>query len=351
MRVRLANSGRGFSVAPGQPLLDAALAAGLNLPHGCRGGNCGACRARVLAGDVHYPNGVPLGVSAAEAAQGYVLLCQARALGDLHLESIELTTPQQATVKRLPCRIARLVALADDILGVHLKLPSAEAFDFEPGQYLDILLPDGCRRSFSIASAPHDGGPLELHVRRVHGGNFSDRLFGGPRGEPSLRCGSLLRMEGPFGSFRYREASAPMLLVAGGTGIAPLLSMVRHVLHQGLKRDMTLFWGMRSANELYADALLRRWAEESVELHYRAVLSQPDGEWRGERGLVHESVLRNVPHLASHEVYAAGPPAMIEAVRCEFARHGADPARLHTDPFHPAVDAAARQPTTADTNS
>lgn len=350
MRVSIANSGRSFSVAPGQPVLDAALAAGLNLPHGCRGGNCGACRARVLRGTVHYPNGEPLGLSAAEAAQDYVLLCQARATADLHLESVELTMPEQSVVKRLPCRIERLVPLTDTVMGVHLRLPSAEPFHFEPGQYVDLLLADGRRRSYSIASPPHDARPLELHVRRVAGGHFSEQLFGGPAGGPALQSGALLKMEGPFGSFRYRHTAAPMLLVGGGTGLAPLLSMVRHVLHHGLQRDMTLYWGMRRESDLYAHALLTQWAQGSA-LRYQPVLSQPGGEWRGERGMVHEAVMRTIPDLAAYETYAAGPPAMIAALRAGFAQRCTEATRLYVDSFDHAADPPARQRTTADTSS
>ena len=170
-------------MAPDQPVLDAALIAGLNLPHSCKGGNCGACRARLLQGDVWYPQGPPLGLSESEVAEGLILLCQARARSDLAIETFEVSTADQAQIKRLPCRIERVERWAHDVLAVFLRLPAAERFDFEPGQYIDVMLSEGRRRSFSIASPPHDSRLLELHVRRVPGGEFTEPLFAeGTRG-------------------------------------------------------------------------------------------------------------------------------------------------------------------------
>ena len=243
MLVRLANSGGSFEAAGDQPLLDAARHAALNLPYSCKGGNCGACKARLLRGEIDYPGGAPLGLSAAEIEEGMILLCQARARTDLTLETFAIHTAGGGAPKRLPCRMERAVALSSDVIGLFLRLPVAEDFSFAPGQYIDILLPGGRRRSFSIASPPHDARPLELHVRRVAGGEFTDRLF---RGDMQS---SLLNIEGPLGRFVYRPHAAkapPMLLIGGGTGIAPLLSILRHVIENGIERDLRLFWGVRS---------------------------------------------------------------------------------------------------------
>jgi CDP-4-dehydro-6-deoxyglucose reductase len=226
VRIRLARSDITFSAAPDESLLDAALGASLNLPHSCKGGNCGSCRARLLQGEICYPNGSPLGLSEAEAADGFVLLCQCHARSDLTIETLAISTPDQIRIKRLPARIERAELLSHDVMGLYLRLPAAEAFSFEAGQYLDVMLPGGRRRSFSIASPPHDSRLLELHVRRVAGGEFSERLID----EPTRS--SLLTIEGPLGQFVYRESrdAAPMLLVGGGTGLAPLLSILRHVI-------------------------------------------------------------------------------------------------------------------------
>jgi CDP-4-dehydro-6-deoxyglucose reductase len=350
MRVSLAKSGGSFSVAAGQPVLDAALQAGLNVPHGCRGGNCGACRARLLSGNVTYPNGLPLGLSAAEIDAGLILLCQARALGDLSIESFEMSTPDRITLKRLPARIACTQRWSHDVLGVFLRLPAAESFDFEPGQYLDVLLRDGRRRSFSIASPPHDARPLELHVRRVVGGEWTEPLFADPGRN------TLLAIEGPLGRFVYHaDSRAPMLLVGGGTGLAPLKSILRHVIENHLDREMILYWGVRSEADLYAHRELEELARQAPGFCYRAVLSEPDAGWCGRRGWVHEAVAREIVaergSLAGHDVYASGPPAMIAAVLDEFPRRGADPQRLFFDSFDYAPDTRERQRTIAASKS
>jgi len=346
MRVSLSKSNISFSAAPDQSLLDAALGASLNLPHSCKSGNCGSCRARLLQGEVHYPNGPPLGLSDAETADGFVLMCQARARGDLCIEIHQVTTPEQALIKRLPARIERTSSLSHDVKGVYLRLPAAESFRFEAGQYLDIMLSGGRRRSFSIASPPHCPGLLELHVRRAAGGEFSARLF------DKDPLNALLTIEGPLGQFVYRPSAAPMLLVGGGTGIAPLLSILRHVIENGTERDMTLYWGVRSERDLYAHAALEELAARPpARLRYVPVLSEPSPEWPGSRGFVHEAVLKDIDALDAYDVYAAGPPAMIAAVRKEFGRRGVSADRLFFDSFDYAPDTLDRQRTSAATKS
>jgi CDP-4-dehydro-6-deoxyglucose reductase len=358
LRIRLAKSNVSFTVMPDQSLLDAALGASLNLPHSCKGGNCGSCRARLLQGEVYYPNGAPLGLSDAEVADGFVLLCQARARSDLSIETVEITTAGQARVKRLPARIERAVPLSHDVMALYLKLPAAEAFEFEAGQYVDILLTGGRRRSFSIASPPHESQVLELHVRRVAGGEFSAPLF-----DEDTRS-SHLTLEGPFGQFAYRPSVAPMLLVGGGTGLAPLLSILRHVIRNGIERDMTLYWGVRSERDLYAEDALEELMRRAVRppvgslmgarpahFDYVPVLSEPSPTWSGSRGRVHEAVLRDVVDLKKYDIYAAGPPAMIEILRQEFGARGVAADRLYFDSFDYAPDSALRHRTSADTRS
>src|ERR1700730_13534023 len=351
VRITLAKSNISFSVAPDQSLLDAALAASLNLPHSCKSGNCGSCRARLLQGEIHYPNGPPLGLSDAEVADGLMLLCHARARSDLCIETYSVTTPDQALIKRLPARIERALPLSHDVMGLYVKLPAAETFRFEAGQYIDIMLSGGRRRSFSIASPPHCSRVLELHVRRVAGGEFSERLFDV---DPQS---ALLTIEGPLGQFVYRPGVAPMLLVGGGTGIAPLLSILRHMIDNGIERDMTIYWGVRSERDLYARAALEDLAQRcpaagrSARLRYVPVLSEPSSDWRGHRGFVHDAVLKDVVDLEKYDVYAAGPPAMIAAVRSEFGRRGVAANRLFFDSFDYAPDALDRQRMSAATKS
>jgi CDP-4-dehydro-6-deoxyglucose reductase len=353
VRVRIAQSERSFRVDRDRSVLDGALRAGLNLPHSCRSGNCGSCRARLIEGTIRYPSGPPLALSAAEGADGFVLLCQARADSDLLIEIVEAAAPDEVLVKRLPSRIARTVPLAHDVLAVYLQLPAAERFDFKAGQYIDVLLPRGRRRSFSIASPPHDSRLLELHVRRAAGGEFTEPLFAG------RMAGALLDIEGPLGRFVYRGPgagartgeAAPMLLIGGGTGLAPLMSIMRHVTETGLERDMTLYWGVRTDRDLYAHAALESLAQRTPSFRHVPVLSEPSPEWQGLSGWVHDAALAQVVDLAAHDIYASGPPAMVDAVRRAFTASGVDPARLWFDSFDYAPDTADRHRTTADTRS
>ncbi len=342
--VRIEPHGRTLRLMPGQPILEAALSAGLNLPHSCKSGHCGSCRARLLAGAFHYPNGPPLGITAEEAQRGQILLCQARADSDLTVQARLIASVADVEIKTLPCRIARLRPLAPDVMQLWLRLPAVERLRFHPGQYLDVLLENGRRRSFSIASPPHDSELIELHVRRVNGGGFSERLFGaaaGVGGGAPLAAGSLLRIEGPIGQFSYRQGSDPVLMVAGGTGFAPLKSMLRHVLETGIRRDLHFYWGARHTQDLYEEALALEWARRHPQLKFTAVLSEASAAEAAHHraGWVHEAVLADYPDLARFEVYAAGPPAMIEAMRTHFPRHGLSAERLYFDSFDYAPDA------------
>ena len=345
MKVTILPAGDEFHVDAGASILSAAVAAGFNLPHSCRGGICGACRARVVSGEFHYPNGRPLGISDGEIAEGLALLCQARALSDMRVEIRGVSMAGDARIKRLPCRIERSERWSHDVMGVFLRLPAAEDFQFQAGQYLDILLPGGRRRSFSIASPPAGPQLLELHVRCVPGGEFTAPLF-----ERSADK-KLLSIEGPLGQFVYRESLAPMLLVGGGTGFAPLKSIVEHVVGRGLARRMRLFWGCRTERDLYADAWLRARAQRAPLLSYVPVLSEGSPQWTGARGLVHEEVLRQITDLSAHDIYASGPPAMIEAVRREFGARGASADHIYFDSFDYAPDSVERHRRIALTSS
>ncbi|MGH8138590.1 MAG: FAD-binding oxidoreductase [Steroidobacteraceae bacterium] len=327
--VRIEPHGRLIRVHAGRPVLEGALAAGLNLPHSCKSGHCGSCRARLRTGEIEYPNGQPAGITSQEAQAGNILLCQARALTNLVVEARLIASVAEVDIKTLPCRIARLTPLAPDVMQVLLRLPAVEALRFHPGQYLDVLLDGDRRRSFSIASPPHDSELLELHVRRVPGGGFTGRLFG------EAGAGLLLRIEGPLGQFVYRAGDGPVLMIAGGTGFAPLKSMLRHVLEGGIDRPIHLYWGARQAHDVYEEARVLDWVRHYPRLRFTAVLSEAaQAHARHQQlGWVHEAVLAQYPSLAPFDVYAAGPPALIEAIRATFPRHGARAERLYFDSF------------------
>jgi CDP-4-dehydro-6-deoxyglucose reductase len=339
-RVVLLPSQQELSVEVGETILDAALRAGLNLPHSCKGGHCSSCRARVRAGAVEYPLGRPLGLMEDEHAEGYALLCQAHAASpELTIEVREIRPPDpEIQLKSLPCRIERMHLLAPDVMAVFLRIPAHETFHFVAGQYLDIMLPQNRRRSFSIANAP--GSELiELHVRRVASGEFTQQLFAG------MNDKTLLRIEGPLGQFWFRrESSRPALMIGGGTGYAPLRSMLQHLLALGDRRALHLYWGAQGRTDLYEDAQVREWCARHPNLRYTPVLSdpKPDDAWTGRVGFVHTAALADHADLSRFDVYASGPPAMVEAVRHEFTARGLPPAQLFFDSFDYAPDVLAK---------
>lgn len=340
-RITLLPSQQVLSVEQGETILDAALRAGLNLPHSCKGGHCSSCRARIREGSVNYPLGRPLGLLEEEEREGYALLCQAHASSDdLTIEVREIRPPApEIVVKSLPCRVERLQRLAPDIMAMYLRLPASEYFHFMPGQYLDIMLPQNRRRSFSIASTPGDGQLIELHVRRVSSGEFTQQLFEG------MKEKTLLRIEGPLGQFWFRrESPRPALLIGGGTGYAPLRSMLRSLLEVGDRRPLHLYWGAQARADLYEDEAVRALCSQYPNLRYVPVLSTPlaEDQWQGRTGWVHAAAFEDHPELHRFDVYASGPPAMVEAIRHEFTQRGLPPEQLFFDSFDYAPDALAK---------
>lgn len=345
-QITLVPTGQIFVTEPGEPVLAAALRAGLNLPHSCKGGHCASCRARILTGEFAYPRGRPAGITADEEQGGYALLCQAIALTDLRVETREVRPAPEVEVKSLPCRIERMDRVADDVMALFLRLPAVEEFNYRPGQYLDVMLSGGRRRSFSIAGAPGDGRLIELHVRRASQSGFTGQLF------DSMHSGTLLRIEGPLGQFWFRtESPRPPLFVGGGTGYAPLRAMLRQLVAAGDRRPVTLYWGARGVPDLYEHAWLEDLQRQRPGFSYRPVLSGPPADdaapWTGRSGLVHEAVLADLPELAGFDVYASGPPAMVEAIREAFPRHGLPREQLFFDSFDYAPDTLAKLQGTA----
>ncbi len=335
-RVTIQPSGHEFTVESGETLLDAALRQGFAFPYGCRNGTCGSCQGRVLSGTFDYAYGErPPGLEETAAACGHALFCQAIPGSDMTIEVREINTVNDIQVKILPCRAESLLQAAHDVMVIRLRLPATERLQFLAGQYLDILLKDGRRRAFSIANAPHEDAFIELHIRHVEGGTFTDHVFA------DMKTKAMLRIEGPFGNFVLREESdRPILLIGGGTGFAPLKGMIEHALHIGVQRPIHLFWGVRALRDLYMDELPRRWAAEHPHFHYTPVLSEPlpGDDWAGESGTVVEAVLRQFPDLSGFDAYMAGPPAMCTAARDAFLHHGLTEDHMFSDAFEYAAD-------------
>lgn len=335
-RITIEPTEHSFTAEPGESVLAAALRHGLMIPYSCRGGTCTSCMGKIVEGEIRYPGDtLPDALDEKEAAVGQALMCLAEPVTDLAIEVREVRDTLDIEPRKLPCRVAEMERLCHDVMRLGLKLPDTERLPFLPGQYVDILLRDGRRRSYSLANPPHDDALLQLHVRHVPGGAFSERVFG------DMQEKALLRLEGPLGSFHLREDSdRPILMVAGGTGFAPLQSMLEHAFTSGIRRPIHLYWGVRSHRDLYLDRLPRRWALEQHNFRYTPCLSEPTPEdnWQGRVGLVHNMLLADYPELSGYDIYISGPPGMIEAARRDFAAHGVETDRLFMDSFEYATD-------------
>ena len=309
-RVTIQPSGHEFNVEEGETVLEAALREGFALPYGCRNGACGSCKGRILAGGVDYGDIQEAALPAEDRAEGKALFCQARPLGDLSIEVREIGAAKDIQIKTLPCRVHKIERRGEGVIVLYLKLPMNERLQFLAGQYIDILLKDGKRRSFSLANAPHDDAYLELHVANVSGGVFTEHVFG------KMKEKDILRFEGPLGTFFLREDDdKPIIMLATGTGFAPIKGMIEHALHAGLTRPMVLYWGARSLKDLYMPELPSRWQQEHDHFSFVPVLSKPlpeDG-WAGRTGHVQTAVLQDFEDLSGWQVYACGSPKMVQS--------------------------------------
>ena len=327
--VKVEPSGHSFAVEEGETVLAAALRHKYAFPYGCRNGYCGACKGLLVSGNIDYAKNTP-GLSDDDRAHGLSLLCQAIPKSDLVVQVVLLSSSSEIVVKKYPCRVVKKEQLNHDVVLLKLKLPATERMQFFAGQYLDILLPDGRRRSFSIANPPHDDEFMELHIRHIDGGDFTTYVF------DSMAEKTVLRIEGPLGSFYLREDSErPLIFMAGGTGFAPIKGIIEHALTEKIERPIHLYWGARAHKDLYMDSLARQWADEHSNVSYVPVLSQPDPKdnWSGRIGYVHQAIADDFPDMTGYDVYAGGPPAMVYAGKDVFLAQGLVEEHYYSDAF------------------
>ncbi len=327
-----------FTAKPGETVLEAALRQDVRLPHVCRDGACGACKGAILHGTVDYGVYQEGALSEQEKQAGKALFCCATPLSDLEIEYHENEAMKQVPVKIMQCRVHKMVRVAPDVMMLYLKLPQGGRLQFFAGQYLDILLDDGARRSFSFANAPHDDGLIQLHIRHVPGGRFTTHVF------TQMKEGDELKFEGPLGSFFLREESdKPIIFVAGATGFAPVKSMLDHAFFTGSKRRMLLYWGVRMRKDLYMADLPEQWQREHDNFTFVPVLSEPgpEDEWQGRTGLVHEAILQDFPDLSNFQIYACGSLLMVRTARPSFLAQGLPENACFSDAFTMSTPKAA----------
>lgn len=332
-------SGRSFTADGSETLLAAGIRQGIGLPYGCKDGACGSCKCKKLEGTVVHGTHQSKALSEEEEAQGLILTCCATAQSDVVLESRQVTEAGAFPIKKMPVRVASLARKSDDVMVIQLQLPANDVMQFHAGQYIEFLLRDGSRRSYSMANAPHTleaGAPkVELHIRHMPGGKFTDPVF------TTMKEKDILRAEGPYGSFFLREDSdKPMVLLASGTGFAPIKALIEHMQHQGIQRPATLYWGGRRPSDLYMNDWIEAQLALMPQLRYVPVISNatPEDAWTGRTGFVHQAVLQDHPDLSGYQVYACGAPIVVESAQRDYAAAGLPADEFFADSFTSEAD-------------
>ena len=335
-QVRVMPSGREFTCDSDETILAAALKAGVGLPYGCKNGACGSCKGKLIEGEINYGNYQQRALSDEEKEQGAALFCCAIPQSNLSIEAREIGDSGDYPLKKMPSRVAKLEKLSDDVMLIQLQLPANERLAYRPGQYIEFMLKDGKRRSYSMANAPHLDQPLSLHIRHMPGGLFTDHVFN------NMKEREILRFEGPHGSFFLREDSdKAIILLASGTGFAPIKALMEHLIDLKSTRSVSLYWGGRRPADLYMNALCEQWSQELSHFNYIPVISDALAEdaWNGRTGFVHQAVLQDFPDLSQHQVYACGAPIVIESAQREFsAQCGLPKDEFYADSFTSEAD-------------
>ena len=334
-------SGRSFVAEADEALLAAAIRQGIGLPYGCKDGACGSCKCKKLEGSITQGPHQLKALSLEEAEAGFILTCCATAHSDIVIESRQVTDESAFPIKKMPARVASLAKVSHDVMVVRLQLPAADVFKYHAGQYVEFLLRDGDRRAYSMANAPHtqqDAPQVELHIRHMPGGKFTEHVFG------AMKEKEILRVEGPYGSFFLREDSdKPMVLLASGTGFAPLKALIENMQFKGITRPTVLYWGGRRPADLYMNDWVQTKVSEMPNLTYVPVISDALAEdaWTGRTGFVHKAVLEDFPDLSGHQVYACGAPIVVDSARADYSALGALPEEeFFADAFTTEADKA-----------
>lgn len=328
-KVDVQPSGQVFEVAEDQTLLEAALAEGMMLRHSCREGTCGTCKGKVLAGQVDHADSDLEVLTQAEREEGFALFCRAKACSDLQIHAPEVTELKGISIQKTAARVGSIDRISDDVAIVRLNLPPTMPFNYFPGQYAEVILKDGSRRSYSMATVPGESNQLEWHIRNT-GGTFSRFVY------EDLKEKTLLRLEGPFGTFYLRDTDKPMVFVASGTGFAPIKALLEQLAAQNNTRPVSMYWGGRQLKDLYMHQWVVDFAKNHDWLTYTPVLSEvADGDtWDGATGYVHHQVLADFSDLSGYEVYACGNPLMVDSARKDFTeQRGLDEENFFADAF------------------
>ena len=325
MPVITLSSGRQFESLKGESIHDAATRADIRLPFSCKTGRCSTCKCKVIKGH-SVPLQAEVGLTRNEQTDGWILSCVRSADDDMVLEVDDLSNIDFPVIKTLPCKIDKLQRTAPDVMQVRLRLPPAADFKFIPGQYIELIGPNGIRRSYSIAKDEINNKLLEVHIRKVEGGVMSEYLF------MHAKVNDLLRLNGPLGTFILGEVvDKNLIFLATGTGIAPIIAMLESLKlckPNQRPRSVMLLWGGRVPADLYCDI-----SEIDYDFQYVPVLSRADSSWAGARGYVQRELMAMQPDLSRSVVYACGSEAMIHSAKELLIKNGLPSNRFYSESF------------------
>jgi propane monooxygenase reductase component len=338
---RLEPVGIELEVDEDETILDAAFRQGIMLMHGCKEGQCAACKSFLLDGEVDLDRYSTFALPDFEESEGYTLLCRAHALSDVEIELInydEEIIRSGVPIVTATAEVEAVEALTHDIRRLVLKLP--DPLVFNAGQYMDIAIPgvEGKHRSFSMANTPGQPDRLEFMIKLYEGGHFSGLLAESANGN-GIRVGDALTCTGPYGVFTLRDSSPRRLVfIAGGAGMAPIVSLLRSMEEKGSARPATFYYGARTADDLFALEELERLVGVLPDLRFVPALSDSAEGWEGEAGLITDVVDRMEDDLTEVDAYLCGPPPMVDAAIALLERRGCPEARIYFDKFTTTAD-------------
>lgn len=336
-KVRIRQWDEPIEVPTGATILDTAVDHGVPYPYGCQSGNCGACKSYLISGEVEMSPYSDFALSDEEKAQGLILACRSVPWSDCEVAWLEADDIVVHPRRMMTCKVVSIDDATHDIKRVRLSVESGGPFTFSAGQYASLRFADLPVRDYSMANAPDDK-TLEFHIRRTEGGRTSQYVAS------ALKPGDTVRVEGPFGTSHLRESHrGPVIAIAGGSGLAPIKSIVETALAKKMPQHIYLYFGVRDERDLYLEQHFHAIAERHRNFHFTPVLSEPSGETRRRRGFVHEAVAGDFDDLDGCKAYLAGPPAMVEAATRLLEGRGMRRIDIHADAFYTAAEMEALQ--------
>ncbi len=330
--VRIKQWPKPVALEPGQVVLEAALNAGIPYPFGCQSGNCGACKSMLIEGRVELADYSEFALTDEEKAQGLVLACRSMADEDIEIAWLEGEDIALHAQRRLDCKVTKLDRLTHDITGVTLAIEKGGPFAFTAGQFARVTFPGQKTRDYSMASRP-DQAELVFHIRHMQGGHVSAYVAS------ELKVGAPVTVEGPAGIAHLKEAhTGPIVAIAGGSGLAPIASIVETALHKGRRSPIHLYFGARDEQDVYLEERFKALAAKHPNLTYQVVLSQPAAATQRRTGFLHEAVAADFQTLDGAKAYVAGPPVMVDAVTPVLVSKKMRREDVHADAFYTDAD-------------